>query len=49
MFASIVIYMKYFHRLRHFPGPWAAGVTKLWHVWQCRTAKNQLVIENLRK
>ncbi|KAK6957361.1 hypothetical protein Daesc_000145 [Daldinia eschscholtzii] len=49
LFTSIVIYRKYFHRLRHFPGPWLAGATKFWHVWQCRTGKNFLVIEELRK
>ncbi|KAI1377899.1 cytochrome P450 [Hypoxylon crocopeplum] len=49
LFTSITIYRHYFHRLRHFPGPWAAGVTKFWHVWQCRTGKNYLVIEELRK
>ncbi|KAI0014481.1 cytochrome P450 [Xylariaceae sp. FL0662B] len=49
LFTSIVIYRKYFHRLRHFSGPSAAGITKLWHVWQCRTGKNYLVLEELRK
>lgn len=49
LFSSIVIYRKFFHRLRHFPGPWLAGATKFWHVWQCRTGKNYLVIEELRR
>lgn len=48
LFTSIVMYRKYFHRLRSFPGPWAAGITKLWHVWKCREGKNYLVIEELR-
>ncbi|KAI1386119.1 cytochrome P450 [Hypoxylon trugodes] len=48
LFTSIILYRKYFHRLRNFPGPTAAGITKLWHVWQCRTGKNYLVIEKLR-
>lgn len=47
LFTSIVIYRKYFHRLRHFQGPWTAGATKLWHVWKCRTGQNYLVIEDL--
>lgn len=49
IFTSIIVYRKYFHRLRHFPGPWAAGATKFWHVWKCRSGKNYLVIEELRK
>jgi hypothetical protein len=49
LFSSISIYRRYFHRLRHFPGPLAAGITKFWHVWQCRTGKNHLVIEDLRR
>ncbi|KAK3374770.1 cytochrome P450 [Podospora didyma] len=49
LFTSIAIYRRCFHRLRHFPGPWAAGVTKFWHVWQCRTGQNHLVMEELRK
>ncbi|KAI0892636.1 cytochrome P450 [Annulohypoxylon nitens] len=49
LFTSIVIYRKFFHRLRHFPGPWMAGATKFWHVWKCRTGQNYLVLEELRK
>ncbi|KAI2615890.1 cytochrome P450 [Hypoxylon sp. NC1633] len=49
LLTSIVVYRKYFHRIRHFPGPWAAGATKFWHVWQCRTGQNYLVIEKLRE
>ncbi|OTA99276.1 hypothetical protein M426DRAFT_325260 [Hypoxylon sp. CI-4A] len=49
LFTSIIIYRRFFHRLRHFPGPGVAGVTKLWHVWQCRTGKNFLVLEKLRE
>ncbi|KAF2682000.1 cytochrome P450 [Lentithecium fluviatile CBS 122367] len=49
LFTSISIYRRYFHRLRHFPGPWAAGITKFWHVWKCRNGKNYLVIEQLHK
>lgn len=49
LFSSICIYRRYFHRLRHFPGPPLAGITKFWHVWQCRTGQNYLVIEKLRK
>lgn len=48
LFGSIVVYRRIFHRLRHFPGPWHAGATKLWHAWHCRTGQNHLLIERLR-
>lgn len=47
--ASITIYRRYFHRLRSFPGPGAAALSKFWHVWQCRRGKNYLVVESLRQ
>ncbi|KAI2629001.1 cytochrome P450 [Xylaria nigripes] len=47
LFTSIVVYRRYFHRLRSFPGPWQASVTKLWHVWKCRGGQNHLLIEQL--
>lgn len=31
------------------PGLWYAKVTKLWHVWACRTSKNHLVLDDLYK
>lgn len=40
LFSSIIIYRKYFHRLRHFPGPPLAAITKLWHVWKVLDGKN---------
>lgn len=49
LFTSIAIYRIYFHRLRHFPGPRLAAVSKLWHVWQCRDSRNHLVLERLRQ
>ena len=49
LFTSIAIYRIYFHRLRHFPGPRLAAVSKLWHVWQCRDSRNHLVLENLHQ
>ena len=49
LFTSIAIYRLYFHRLRFFPGPRLAAVSKLWHVWQCRDSRNHLVLEQLRE
>lgn len=49
LFTSIVIYRKFFHRLRRFPGPFSAGITKFWQVWKCRESKNHVVIEQLRQ
>lgn len=49
LFTSITVYRTYFHRLRHFPGPRLAAVSKLWHVWQCRDSRNHLVLERLRQ
>ena len=49
LFTSIATYRIYFHRLRHFPGPRFAAVSKLWHVWQCRDSRNHLVLESLHQ
>lgn len=49
LFTSIVIYRKFFHRLRHFPGPWFAGVTKLWHLAHCQGGQNYLYLERLHQ
>ncbi|OJD40248.1 cytochrome p450 [Diplodia corticola] len=32
--ASILVYRGFFHRLRRFPGPWPARLTKLYAVWK---------------
>ncbi|KAL4738341.1 cytochrome P450 [Aspergillus similis] len=29
LFASIIVYRAFFHRLRHFPGPWMAKTTRI--------------------
>jgi hypothetical protein len=44
LLSSIVIYRVFFHKLRHFPGPRLAAISKLWHVWQSRNSKNHLVM-----
>lgn len=47
LFGSIAAYRLFFHRLRHFPGPRLAGLTKLWHAYQCRDSRNYLVLDKL--
>lgn len=49
LFGSIAVYRIFFHRLRHFPGPRLAGLSKLWHVYQCRDSRNHLVLDALHK
>jgi hypothetical protein len=47
LYTSIAIYRAFFHRIRHFPGPRLAAVTKLWHVWQSRNSENYLVMQKM--
>ncbi|KUI73113.1 Tryprostatin B 6-hydroxylase [Cytospora mali] len=49
LLSSIITYRVAFHRLTRegFPGPLAARITKLWHVWQARDSKNYLVLDKL--
>jgi len=47
LFSSITIYRIFFHRLRHFPGPIWARITKIWHAWQARHRTNYLLLEKL--
>ncbi|KAF2649441.1 putative benzoate 4-monooxygenase cytochrome P450 [Lophiostoma macrostomum CBS 122681] len=49
LFMSIAIYRRYFHRLRNFPGPAMASVSKLWHTAQCYNGQNHLLLDNLHK
>lgn len=39
VFTSMTIYRLFFHRLRNFPGPFMAKVTKLYGPWQSRHMK----------
>lgn len=49
LFSSITVYRVYFHRLRNFPGPRWARVTKIWHAWQSRHRQNFLVLSELHR
>lgn len=49
LFASMIVYRMLFHRLRHFPGPVLAKVSKLWHVMHCLDSKNHLLLERLHQ
>lgn len=39
LFTSIVVYRIFFHRLRRFPGPFFAKVTKFYSPWLARDGK----------
>ena len=47
LLTSIVIYRKFFHRLRHFPGPFMAGVTKLWQTTKTLDSQNHILLDSL--
>ena len=49
LLASISIYRVFFHRLRGFPGPFLASVSKLWHVAHCLESKNHILLEKLHQ
>ncbi|KAF1992980.1 putative benzoate 4-monooxygenase cytochrome P450 [Amniculicola lignicola CBS 123094] len=46
---SIAVYRVFFHRLRKFPGPPLASVSKLWHTSQCFNGQNHLLLDRLYK
>src|SRR5690348_3554357 len=46
---SISVYRLLFHRLRRFPGPRLAALSKLWHVWKCRDSRNHHLLESLHQ
>ena len=47
LLGSISVYRVFFHRLRSFPGPVLASVSKFWHVAHCLDSKGHLVLERL--
>ncbi|KAL5339970.1 cytochrome P450 [Aspergillus crustosus] len=49
LFSSILIYRIFFHRLKHFPGPFLASTTKIWHVWKARKSKNHFFLKEMQE
>lgn len=49
LFLSMAIYRTFFHRIRHFPGPRLARVSKLWHTYHCLNGQNHLLLERLHR
>ena len=49
LFSSIFVYRVFFHRIRHFPGPFLAGTSKLYHVSQIRNSDQYLFLERLHQ
>lgn len=47
MFFSIGTYLLFFHRLKSFPGPGWARITKVWHAWKARYRQNYLLLAKL--
>lgn len=47
LFGSMTIYRCFFHRLRAFPGPKMAKITKLWHAWHCLGSQNHLFLHRM--
>ena len=49
LLASISICRVFFHRLRNFPGPVLASISKLWHVAHCLDLKIFILLEKLHE
>ncbi|KAL4902350.1 hypothetical protein BDW74DRAFT_169559 [Aspergillus multicolor] len=49
LFTSILTYRIFFHRLRHFPGPFLASTSKIWHVWQARHSTNHFFLRDIQR
>ncbi|KAL9089692.1 MAG: hypothetical protein Q9159_002420 [Coniocarpon cinnabarinum] len=47
LFLSMTLYRLFFHRLRHFPGPKIAAVSKLWHAYHCLGGQNYRFLSDL--
>ncbi|KAL2259505.1 hypothetical protein VTK26DRAFT_6795 [Humicola hyalothermophila] len=51
LLTSILTYRVYFHPLTRagFKGPWYMRISKLAHVWACRTSLNHLILDEIHK
>ena len=49
LLGSIGIYRVFFHRLRDFPGPFLASISKFWHVAHCLDSKNHILLAKLHR
>lgn len=51
LLASIASYRIWFHALTKggFRGPWNMRISKLCHVWSCRTPRNHILLDQLNK
>ena len=47
LLSSVLIYRVFWHPLRHFPGPPAASLSKLWHVYHNLSCQNHLLLDEL--
>ena len=48
LFCSMFVYRVFFHRLRGYPGPFMAKVTKLWNVVRASKSTNFRLMEDMR-
>lgn len=49
LFTSIAVYRIFFHKLREFPGPLGARVSKFWHVGKLIGQPNFKVLDGLHQ
>ncbi|KAL9133026.1 MAG: hypothetical protein Q9175_005796 [Cornicularia normoerica] len=49
LLTSVTVYRKFFHRLRDFPGPFMASVTKLWQTMKTLDSQNHILLDDLYK
>lgn len=49
LFASMLVYRLFLHRLRVFPGPGLASLTKFWHMVKVMHGKNHVLLQSLHQ